>query len=224
MKMSWKKMEGLWLAMMVFFPTALPAAEIQVKTASVPLPADLSAKIKGILSTNAYQVNEGGKALYTFWLVSELPVKAKPESPGKSLDQLAPATFLGVATISAGRRDYRDDELPARTYTLRFALQPQDGNHLGTSEFLYFAVLVPAAHDSAPEAITDYKTLVKVSSKETSTDHPLVLSLRPVATAEKVGQLSDPVADHTALRLEIPAREKKGSVLFDLVVKGVAKK
>src|SRR6185503_20146786 len=121
----------------------------------------------------------------------------KPASAAKALDAIKPTGILGGVGLPTDRRDYRDDEVPAGIYTLRFAMQPQDGNHSGSSEFGYFGVLVPAKLDAKPDAIKDYKELMKASSKETSTDHPMVLSLRPVASAEGVAlKLNTPAPEH----------------------------
>jgi hypothetical protein len=106
---------------------------------------------------------------------------------------------------------------------MRLALQPQDGNHLGTAEFNWFAALVPAKLDPRPDGITDYKSLVKASSKETATDHPLILSLRPAASADgDLPRLNDPAPEHKSVRVKVPAKagEEKTSLIFEVVYEG----
>jgi hypothetical protein len=124
--------------------------------------------------------------------------------------------------VPGARRDYRDDEIAASVYTMRFALQPQDGNHSGSADFPYFGVLVPAKLDTKPDGIKDYKELMKASSKETSTDHPMVLSLRPVTSAEGVAvKLTTPAADHKAVRVKVPAKgPDTKEIAFEIVVEG----
>ena len=126
-------------------------------------------------------------------------------------------------------RDYRDDELPPDTYTMRFAFQPQDGNHLGTSEFTYYAVLVSSKNDPAPDAIPDYKKLVKASSKGRSNDHPIILSLRPSnEESAEAPKLAEPAPDHKSVRVTIPAviagYGEKRVLAFELVYQGMGKK
>jgi len=150
-------------------------------------------------------------------------LQSKPASAGKALDAIKLATLLGVVAVSRDQRDYRDDELRAGIYTMRFALQPQDGNHLGTSEFNYFAVLTPAKIDNKLDGISDYKALVKASSKETSTDHPVILSLRPASSDQgEVPQLNAPAPEHKSVRVKVPAKagDEKAEITFEIVYEG----
>ena len=108
---------------------------------------------------------------------------------------------------------------------MRFALQPQDGNHLGTAEFNYFAVLVPAKLDRSPDGIADYKKLVKTSGKETASGHPTILSLRPPSTeTEDAPKLNNPVPEHKSVRVKVPAKIGDGgertSAIFEVVYEG----
>jgi len=158
-----------------------------------------------------------------------MPLQSKPASTDKGLDALKQASLLGVVSVGKATRDYRDDPLPSGVYTMRFALQPQDGNHLGTAEYLYFAVLTPAKLDAKLDGITDYKALVKASSKETSTDHPMVLSLRPATSEEgESPKLNEPAPEHKSVRVKIPAKgpgaDEKTSLVFEVVYQGVTKK
>lgn len=184
---------------------ALSAADLKLKTADASLPTELDPSIQKLLQPRVVQLMEGDQAVFQFWLVKELPA-------AKALDALKPATLLGAVTVSKPQRDYRDDDLPAGVYTMRFALQPQDGNHLGSADFVTFAVLTPAKIDTKPEGITDYKSLVKASSKETSTDHPVILSLRP--TKGEAVELVEPAPEHKSVRVKI------GSVAFEIVYEG----
>ncbi|HTD87914.1 MAG TPA: hypothetical protein VK850_15175 [Candidatus Binatia bacterium] len=183
---------------------ALHAADLKLKTADAPPPMDLNPSIQQLLQPKAVQLLDGDKPIFQFWLVKELP--------GSKLDSLKPATLLGAVAVSKAQRDYRDDDLAAGVYTMRFALQPQDGNHLGSADFTTFAILTPAKVDTKPDGITDYKSLVKASSKETTTDHPVILSLRP--TKGDAVELVEPAPEHKSVRVKI------GSVPFEIVYEG----
>lgn len=199
------------------------AADMTLKVVDKNPPVQLDASIRAVVQNKAIPIGIGDKPAYEFWLCSEIPLASKPASTAKGLDALKQATLLGVVQIPSSMRDYRDDELPAGVYTMRFTLQPQDGNHLGTSEFAYFAALTPAKLDTKPDGIADYKALVKVSSKETSTDHPLILSLRPVSSdAGELPLLNVPAAEHKSVRVKIPAKfgEEKTSLVFEIVYEG----
>jgi hypothetical protein len=133
--------------------------------------------------------------------------------------------LLGVVVVHANKRDYKDNDLFKGVYTMRFALQPQDGNHSGSADFPYFALLVPAKVDTKVEGILDYKTLVKASSKDTPSDHPVIISLRPASSEDgELPKLNQPAPDHQSVRLKIPARvagsDKTIPIVFELVYKG----
>jgi hypothetical protein len=54
---------------------------------------------------------------------------------------------------------------------------PQDGDHLGVSPNVDFAVMVPAAADTDPAATPKFSELMNMSRKASGTPHPAVLSL-----------------------------------------------
>jgi hypothetical protein len=203
--------------------SSLSAADLTVKVADKEPPKELDASIRAKLQSKAIQLFNGGKPVYEFWFDAEVPLQAKPSSAAKSLEAIKQATLIGAVFVAADQRDYRDDSLSAGIYTMRFALQPQDGNHLGTAEFLYFAVLTPARIDTKLDGIGDYKALVKASSKETSTDHPLILSLRPAASDDaEPPKLNTPAPDHKSVRVKVPAKagEDKTAIVFEVVYEG----
>ena len=201
---------------------AAQSADVTVRVVNKALPNEIAPDFRTLLQPQAVQVVEGDKTLLEIWLAKEVPLQSKPASAAKALDAVKPASVLGVAAVPAARRDYRDDEVAAGTYTMRFALQPQDGNHSGSSEFAYFGVLVPAKLDTKPDAIKDYKELMKASSKETSTDHPMVLSLRPVASTEGAPlTLNTPAPEHKSVRVKIPAKgPDTKEIAFEIVFEG----
>jgi hypothetical protein len=199
------------------------AAGLTLKVVDKEPPKELDTSIAARLQKSAVQLLDGDKPAYEFWFAAELPLTAKPASPAKALDAVKQTTLIGAVSIPKALRDYRDDELAAGVYTMRLALQPQDGNHLGTAEFSYFAVLIPARIDTKPDGITDYKLLVKASSKETATDHPVILSLRPPSSADgDAPKLCEPAAEHKSVRVKVPAKvgDEKSSLVFEIVYEG----
>ena len=214
----------VWGGLLVFLLlNTSVAADRTVKVTDKEPPKELDASIRGKLQTKAIQLLDGDKPVYEFWFSSEIPLQSKPASIGKALDVIKQATLLGAVAVARDARDYRDDEIRSGVYTMRFALQPQDGNHLGTSDFSYFAVLTPAKIDNKLEGITDYKTLVKASSKETSTDHPVILSLRPAASdAGDAPKLNVPAPDHKSVVVKVPAKAgaERADITFEVVYEG----
>ena len=205
------------------------AAELTLKVTDKEPPKELDPSIRSRLQAKAIQLLNGDKPAYEFWFSNEVPLPAKPDSPAKALQTIRQATLLGVVSVSSDQRDYRDDELYAGVYTMRFALQPQDGNHLGTSEYNYFAVLIQAKIDTKLDGITDYKPMVKASSKGTTSDHPIILSLRPSATEEgDFPKLNEPAPEHKSVRIKLRTKvagaDQPSNLVFELVYEGKGKK
>src|SRR5207245_5678282 len=154
-------------------------------------PRELVGLIGKALQPRAVQLLDGGKPVFEFWFRSEVPLKSKPASADKALDSLQETVLLGAVSVGSGQRDYKDNEIAAGIYTMRFGLQPQDGDHLGTADYPYFAVLIPARSDTALDGVTTFKALAKASGKETASGHPMVLSLRPTsADGAEIGRAS----------------------------------
>jgi hypothetical protein len=228
----WTGSWSLWLWLTIVSCSACvsaPAADLTLKVTDKEPPKELDASIRATLQAKAVQLLNGDKPALEFWFATEVPLTAKPSSAAKALDAVKPATLLGAMVVPQARRDYRDDELAAGAFTMRFALQPQDGNHLGTADYTYFAVLVPAKLDTKPDGITDYKTLVKTSSKGTSTEHPVIFSLRPARSEEgEFPTQNDPAPEHKSVRVKLPAKvagsSEKTSLVFEVVYEGKANK
>jgi hypothetical protein len=203
------------------------AADLTLKVADIPPPMELSEGIKRELEPKAIQLLNSDKPVFEFWFRKDIPATAKPESPAKALSSLKEGTLIGVAFVHGSQRDYRDDELTSGAYTMRFGLQPQDGNHLGTAEFPTFVLLSPAKADTKTETVPSYKALVKVSSDGTTTDHPRVLSLRPLsAGVSGLPKLNAPIAEHktVAILLSGKSADVKVEIPCELVYEGVGHK
>jgi hypothetical protein len=203
------------------------AAELLAKTTAKAPPAALDPAIRSLLAPEAVQVTDGGATLFEFWFCAEVPAGAKPESATKALDALKPITLVGaVAVIGKQHRTYRDTELPEGLYTMRFSLQPQDGDHLGTADFPYFLVLVPAKLDPKPDAFANYTQLVKASGREAPGGHPFILSLRPTSEGE-TPKLLEPAPEHKSVRVKAMLKPVGAAqpvpAIFEVVVKGKGK-
>lgn len=219
--------------LMVFFCLAAwglaPAGEFTLKCIDKEPPKELDESIRAVLDGKAIQLLEGDKPAFEFWFRREVPLQSPPPSLEKALEAVKQATLIGAVSVPSDRREYRDDDLYKGVYTMRFVLQPQDGNHLGTADFPYFVALVPAKLDTKLDGFTEYKPLVKASSRETVTDHPVILSLRPAASDEgQIPSLQHPAPEHKSIRVKLPAKapgaEGQAALTFELVYYGKGKK
>ena len=88
--------------------------------------------------------------------------------------------LLGVVRLSDQWRDYKNTPVKAGVYCLRYATQPADGDHTGSTFYRDFLLLLPAATDQNPEAQLTLGQLVDLSRKASGTTHPAVMGLFPV--------------------------------------------
>jgi hypothetical protein len=200
------------------------AADLTLKTADKAAPKEISESIRGALQPKAIQLLQGDKPALEIWLRQEVPLKSKPAAVNEALSLISETALVGAVVVSdSSLRDYKDNEVPKGTYTARFELQPKDGDHLGTAEFDSFLVLTDAQNDKELNGLNTFKTLTKTSGKSTSSGHPIVVSLRPASAEGTVPRVSEPAAEHKAVRLKVPAKASSGEKIdlsFDLVYQG----
>lgn len=162
----------------------LLAADWTVRPAGAP-PGGLSEAVKAALPAEGLAVEAGGKVAAEFWIRREIDKRDGGATKlGVEFASIPEGSLLGAVRFPEGFNDYKGDALPAGVYTLRYAVQPADGNHMGVSLHRDFVLLVPAADDpgAKPLAVAD---LHAASRKATGTKHPAVLAVFPVAADAK---------------------------------------
>lgn len=111
--------------------------------------------------------------------------KGVPEGPNTAstgdvlYSGLSVGEFLGVLQFPSAAHDYRGQSIKPGYYSLRYALIPQDGNHMGVSTYRDFLLLIPVADDANPAQNMTFDQVVKASRLTAGTGHPAVLMLDP---------------------------------------------
>ncbi|HWN96752.1 MAG TPA: hypothetical protein VNT99_17115 [Methylomirabilota bacterium] len=208
----------------IFIGAPAGAADFTLRTVDKPAPKEVSESIRAVLQPKAIQLAQGDKPAVEIWLRQEMPLKAKPASANDALMAIPETALLAaVAVNDTSLRDYKDNEVPKGHYTARFAVQPKDGDHLGTAEFDSFLVLTDAQNDKDLNALATFKALMKASGKSTTSGHPIVVSLRPASGEGTLPRLTEPAGEHKAIRLKVSAKASSGDktdLVFDLVFHG----
>jgi hypothetical protein len=172
----------LMLAVILAPSIASAQGAYKVEVLNTPPPASLSAAIKGVLDARGYRiVDDQGKSYAEFWLRKAVPASGKPAGPKGNVlfPVLEEGELLGALRFPGEGHDYRDQTIPQGVYTLRYGLQPVNGDHLGVSPFRDYALLLPAAKDAALENLAK-KKLQDQSAESAGTSHPAVLMLLSV--------------------------------------------
>jgi len=179
------RLSCLALGIVLLSSTLATAAKYELKQIDEAPPSDeLSASLVEKLSPQALRVQEGSEPLCDIWLRKEWDVKDDFQPTAEMLYPFKLGQLLGVIRYHTEGEDFRGQEIEEGVYTLRYGLQPVDGNHIGTSETRDFLLLLPAAEDEEAGA-PDEETLVYKSTLASGTTHPALL---PFVRVEKNGK------------------------------------
>jgi hypothetical protein len=161
-------------------PAALTAADQKVE-ALKEAPAGLSGEIAAAINTTGYRVTSKDGVICDVWLAKEIPLKPKFTSSLRIKYPFQAGQLIGAIRFPEGSKptDFRGQALKPGTYTLRYGLQPDDGNHLGTSDIRDFLVGCPPKTDVDPKRVEDIKDLFKLSGQAAGTTHPAIFLLIP---------------------------------------------
>lgn len=137
-------------------------------------PADVPATIQSTLDNQGVRVtNPQGATVCEVWLRKPLPTVDSPVGSADILfGALTEGAMVGVIHFPASTTDFRTQNIKAGYYTLRYALIPQDGNHMGVNPSRDAFVLAPLAADSDPAKVLKFEDLVKLGAQASGTPHP----------------------------------------------------
>jgi hypothetical protein len=208
-------MRRLWLSAGLCAALALHAEDFGVeKTESSP-PEDVSQAIRDVVGSGGLKVSAGEKGLAEFWLREEIPTKDSPSGDlGVSFGNLEQSVLMGVVRLAEPWRDYKNLQVAAGVYTLRYAVEPQDGNHMGVSIYRDFMLLIPAAQDKEVDVSWTADELYLQSNNSTGQPHPGVLALFPVYDEISEPRIVMNDMDQPTLAVKL------GSLTLGLVIQG----
>jgi hypothetical protein len=129
--------------------------------------------------------------------------------------------LFGVVRYTKAGEDFRGHEIPPGVYTVRYGLQPVDGNHLGTSETRDFLLLLPAKEDTNPAPMAE-SDMFELSPKVTATTHPTMLSLLKAdgAGAKLPAVQHHDAADLWSVRFAGKSQGQPAELVVEVVVVG----
>ncbi len=162
-----------------------------------------------------------GSAHCEIWFRKALPTGAKKDISGAFYTEITDSAIIAVINFPKSFLDFRGQEVKAGAYTLRYALHPTDGNHMGISPFRDFLLLIPVALDQNVEATYKFDELAKLSAKSLGGNHPAMVSLVLAEGAGATAKLSE--NEHAHLVLTAKVKTAAGSDLaIAFVIKGQA--
>jgi len=139
--------------------------------------ASVPATVKSVLDTNGSRVLlADGTPLAEVWLRKTVN-KSGSGSSEVLYPQLALSEMVGVVRFPNVAKNFRGQPVKPGVYTMRYQIQPSDGDHLGTAPNPDFLLLCPVTEDADPNATMDFKQLAALSAHVTGLRHPAVFEM-----------------------------------------------
>jgi hypothetical protein len=219
--MSRKLLLSLFLIAIAFF-TAAPAPAGDGDGEQIGSYADPGASdaLKKALEPKGRRLSFADGVYCEIWLRASVPA-GKTDQPGAVYSSLAESTLIGVITFAKATTDFRGQSVKPGSYTLRYALHPADGNHMGISPIRDFLIMLPVAMDPNPDATFKFEEMTKTSTKVTGTNHPGVLSLVQIDKAPAIPKISQDESNHIVFSASL--KSQSGAVVpISFIIKGHA--
>ena len=170
---------SLCAAVFVLCRSSAGQDEYQAVVLEEPPPKEeLAASVAESLQAKGIAVKRGeNRTVCELWLCNKWSVQPDFKPTLQLLYPFKPGELVGVIRYPRKAGDFRDQEISSGLYTLRYALQPVDGNHVGTSPTRDFFLLLPAEMDKSTEPL-EADRIVEQSTEVSLTSHPALLALQ----------------------------------------------
>lgn len=185
-----------------------------------PLPSELKPAVAAQLKPGGVRASVDGNAIDFWWSSGVALTGAGPVA----WSTVPEGALIGAVKVARDFRDIRGRVIKPGVYTLRYGLQPENGDHLGVSPHRQFLLISPAADDG--DAVpTGHEGTVELAKGSIGGSHPGVWSIDPPAATAAETLLSVQKTDlgHQAVIVEVPVtRDAKpaGTLRFGIVLVG----
>lgn len=168
-----RRLAGIALAL----AWAASAADLSFEAAGAPPSEGVSAAVVAAVESDGVRVKASdGRVVVEYWARKEGFSGEPAAGFGIRFDTIPEGAFLALLRFPDSGSDFREQGIAGGLYTLRFGLQPEDGNHMGVAASRDFALMTPAAEDADPAKNFDFEALVEMSMKS-GNPHPTIARL-----------------------------------------------
>lgn len=190
---------------------------------AAPEADEVSAELAKQFADKGLRIKRGSRTAGEIWFCKQWPVDAGFKATEERLYPFSPGQLIGVLHFSRRGKDFRDQTVSSGWYTLRFGLQPVDGNHEGTSPTRDFLVLIGAEQD-APDKKWTVEDLQKMSAEAAGSTHPAMFCLQKATEGSESAIRHDEPHDWWILHTvgKGVGKDKSQDVPVDLIVAGHA--
>lgn len=219
--MSRKLLLSLFLIAIAFIASGGAfAGDAKVEQVGAYADPAASDALKKVLDGKGSRVSLGDGAYCDIWLRASIAA-GKTDQAGAVYISLGESVLVGVITFAKATTDFRGQSVKAGSYTLRYALHPADGNHMGISPIRDFLLMLPVAGDTNPDAQFKFEEMSKMSTKVTGTNHPGVLSLVQIDSAPTAPKVAADESNHSVFSASL--KSQAGAVIpISFIIRGHA--
>jgi len=186
-------------------------AGYKVEASNVPLDGDTKESLRPlVVESGGVTLTKGeGGVVGVFWPVKAVAARQTPvaSGDGKALNGIPEGSLLGVLRLRMNGLDAKELPIQSGIYAVRYLIQPNDGNHLGTSQFPDFAALCRMNLDPGG-AVADRQELIDIAIGDSG--HPSVFFLQPAPEGQSVPSLGRSEMGQLVLYVGINARAPNG--------------
>jgi len=174
---------SLLVAAVLAFGAVVRAQDFTVQPSPALSSLNVSSSLTDLLEPEGSRLvrntNRGATPIADVWLVKTVPaVQPADSSPDILFNNIQVGTLVGLLQfLSPEAEDAKDQKLKPGLYTMRYAQIPQDGNHMGVSQYRDFLLLSKLSDDTQLDKALSVDDLVALSRKASGTGHPAVMSL-----------------------------------------------
>jgi hypothetical protein len=205
----------LYVSFLIFIACSLQAAELALEQTDSTPPEQVAQAIRDSVGAGSLKVGSGDEALAEFWLREDVPTKDSPSDElGVSFGSLEEGVLVGVVRLVQEWRDYKNLKVAPGLYTLRYGIEPADGNHMGVSIYRDFLLLIPVEQDNEVNVSWTPEELYQKSEGATGQPHPGTLALFPIYDEISEPQVMKNEMDQPTVAVKL------GSLTLGLVLKG----
>ncbi|HEV2297399.1 MAG TPA: hypothetical protein VGR72_02650 [Candidatus Acidoferrales bacterium] len=198
------------------FTASASAQDYKAAASNSPAPAELSADVRATLADGSINVTGPSGPYCEIWLRKDIPAAASPNAAlGVTYGTLGGGSLFGAIHFDRDVKDFRNQSIKLGTYTLRYGLQPVDGNHQGVSDYRDYFLLGPPSSDTSTANLAD-NDMYAMSRKASGAGHPSVWSLVPAdsAPASLPGVVHDTSNNFWVVYFKTPGGVKMGLIVF----------
>jgi hypothetical protein len=200
------------------------ADEYTVEALSEAAPGDgVSKDIQDKLAASGVRMKRGADAFVDIWPAKEWALKPDFKEGLEIKFPFQPGELIGLIRYHKPATDFRVQDIKPGVYVIRAALQPVDGNHVGTSDTRDFFLLTKPADDTNPAPLEE-KTMFKLSPKVAGGTHPTMLFIRkPGDVSELPAVKHDEEAERWSVVFAGKPQGGSGTLPVEVNLVGVAK-